>query len=267
MRILGIGQILFALAGAGIAVLSFKYGDLAPMWQFYLPANTLWREVWLYTTALLLAVASIGLFIPRMALPGAILFAVYYAVCAATRITPIVSQPLEVGAWYGFVEAINAFAGAWILYALLRRQAAGWRETPAIAGESAVRIAQILFGVACAFYGLSHFVYADYTASMVPGWLPASLGFAYFTGAGHIAAGVGVVFGIFPRLAATLEAIMMSLFGLLVWLPSLFAQPTPKWATPPLNQWSEIVVNVMLAAVAWIVADSLRKRPWGFARA
>jgi uncharacterized membrane protein YphA (DoxX/SURF4 family) len=198
-----------------------------------------------------------------MALPSAILFAVYYAVCAVTRVTPILAQPLEVGAWYGFVEAVNGFAGAWILYAMLRRQSTGLRETPAIAGERAVRIAQILFGVACAFYGLSHFVYANYTASMVPGWLPAPLGFAYFTGASHVAAGVGVVFGILPRLAATLEAIMMSLFGLLVWLPSLFAQPTPKWATPPLNQWSEIVVNVMLAAVAWVVADSLRNRPWG----
>ena len=100
---------------------------------------------------------------------------------------------------------------------------------------------------------------------MVPSWLPGPLGFAYFTGAGHVAAGIAVIVGILPRLAATLEAIMMSLFGLLVWMPSLFAQPTPKWATPPLNQWTEIAVNVLLAASAWIAADSLRNRPWGFA--
>ena len=100
---------------------------------------------------------------------------------------------------------------------------------------------------------------------MVPAWLPGQLGFAYFTGLGHIAAGIGIIIGILPRLAATLEAIMMSLFGLLVWVPSLFAQPRPKWATPPQNQWSELVVTLLLAASAWIVAASLRNRPWGFA--
>jgi len=121
-----------------------------------------------------------------------------------------------------------------------------------------------LFGLTCVFYGSSHFVYADYTASMVPSWLPGRLGLAYFTGLSHIAAGVGIVTGILPRLAATLEAIMMSLFGLLVWVPSFWAQPRPPWAMPAQNQWSELVVNLVLAASACIVATSLRNRRWGF---
>jgi hypothetical protein len=49
---------------------------------------------------------------------------------------------------------------------------------------------------------------------------------------------------------------MMSLFGLLVWVPSLLAQPLPEWASTPQNQWSELVVTLLLAASAWIVATS-----------
>ena len=120
-------------------------------------------------------------------------------------------------------------------------------------------------GLACVVYGLAHFAYADYTASMVPTWLPGRMEAAYITGLGHIAAGIGIMLGILPRLAATLEAIMMSLFGLLVWVPSLWAQPPPEWATPRQNQGSEIVITLVLAASAWIVATSLRNRPWGFA--
>jgi hypothetical protein len=56
----------------------------------------------------------------------------------------------------------------------------------------------------------------------------------------------------------------MSLFGLLVWVPSFLVQPRPEWATPPSNQWSELVVNLVLAASAWVVAASLTNRPWGF---
>jgi uncharacterized membrane protein len=207
--------------------------------------------------------ASAGLCFSRTALPSALTIGTYQAVWAVTRAAPVVFKPLSVGPWYGFCEALTPVLGAWILFALLRYQSRV-SETPLIARERAVRAAQVLFGLNCVVYGLAHFAYADFTASMVPTWLPSRLEFAYFTGVGHLAAGIGIIIGIFPRLAATLEALMMSLFGLLVWVPSLFAQPPPKWATPPQNQWSELVVTLLLAASAWIVATSLRNRPWGF---
>ena len=262
MRMVGLGQGLFAIAGAGVAVLSLTYRDFAPIWQ-PLPAWIPWRETWVYGCALLVLAASAGLCFPRTAPPSALTIGVYLAGWAVTRAAPVVIKPLSVASWYGFSEALAPLLGAWILYAML-----GWQsrvpETRSIASERAVRAAQVLFGLACAAYGLAHFAYADFTASMVPVWLPGRLGFAYFTGFGHLAAGIGIIVGILPRLAATLEAVMMSLFGLLVWVPSFFAQPPPEWATPPKNQWSELVVTLLLAASAWIVATSLRNRPWGF---
>jgi uncharacterized membrane protein len=259
MRIVGLGHGLFAIAAAGLAILSLTYGGQS------FPAWIPWRETWVDASALLVLAASAGLCFPRTALPSALTIGVYRAVLAVINVPPILSKPLSVGAWYGFCEALTSLVGAWILYAMLRWQSRG-SEMPR-ASERAVRAAQVLFGLTCVFYGWSHFVYADYTASMVPTWLPSRLGFAYLTGLGHIAAGIGIMVGILPRLAATLEAIMMSLFGLLVWVPSFLAQPRPQWATPPQNQWSELVVTLMLAASAWIVADSLRSRPWGFASA
>ncbi|WP_457311411.1 DoxX family membrane protein [Sphingomonas sp. UYAg733] len=65
-----------------------------------------------------------------------------------------------------------------------------------------------LFGVCPLIFGLSHFTYADFTAAMVPGWLPGPLVRAYATGIGHVAAGVGILSGIRSRLAATVLAAM-----------------------------------------------------------
>jgi uncharacterized membrane protein len=260
MRI-GLGNGLLAIAAASLAIFSLTYGDFAPSGQS-LPGWIPWRDTWVHLSALLLLAASAGLCFSRTALPGALTIGAYQAVWALIGIPPILPKPLSIGAWYGFCEALTSLVGTWILYAMLRWQSRG-SEMP-IAGAPTVRVAQVLFGLTCVFYGWSHFVYADYTAGMVPTWLPGGLGFAYFTGLGHIAAGIGITVGILPRLAATLEATMMSLFGLLVWLPSLFAQPRPEWAGTPQNQWSEVVVTVLLAASAWIVADSLRNRSWGF---
>ena len=257
MRIIGLGHGLFAVAVASLALYSLTYGGQN------LPAWIPWRETWVYASALVVLAASIGLCFSRTALPSALIIGAYRAILTAINVPPIVAKPLGVDAWYGFCEALTALVGAWILYAMLRWQSRG--SPMPIAGERAVRAARVLFGLTCVFYGWSHFAYADYTASMVPTWLPGGLGFAYFTGLGHIAAGIGLAIGILPRLAATLEAIMMSLFGLLVWVPSFLAQPRPQWAGTPQNQWSELVVTLLLAACAWIVADSLRNRRWGFA--
>ncbi len=168
-----------------------------------------WRQTWLYGSALLVLVASAGLCFSRTALASALTICAYQTVWAVICALPVLSQPLSVGAWYGFCEALAPLVGAWILYATLRWQSAGLQP---IAGERVTRVAQILFGLTCVFYGWSHFAYADYTASMVPAWLPGRLGIAYFTGLGHVAAGIGIVVWILPRLAATLEAIMMSSF-------------------------------------------------------
>jgi uncharacterized membrane protein len=260
MRI-GLGRGFFAIAAASLAILSLTYGDFAPSGRS-LPDWIPWRETWVHLSALILLAASAGLCFSRTALPGALTIGAYQAVWAVLGIPPILSQPLSIGAWYGFCEAMTSLVGAWILYAMLPRQSRG--SEMSIAGERAVRMAQVLFGLTCVFYGSSHFVYAEYTASMVPSWLPNRMGLAYFTGLGHLAAGFGIIVGSLPRLAATLEAIMMSLFGLLVWVPSFLAQPRPQWATPPQNQWSELVVNLVLAASACIVASSLRNGPWGF---
>jgi len=253
---------LFAVASASLAVWSLTYGDFAWGGQSAL-AGIPWRETWVYGSALIVLAASAGLCFPSTALLSVLTLGAYQAVGAAVAVPRILSKPLSMEAWYPFCEALTPLVGAWILYAMLRRQSRGWR-TP-IAGDGAVRAAQVLFALTCVFYGWSHFVYADYTAGMVPTWLPGRLAFAYFTGLGHIAAGLAIIVGILARLAATLEAIMMSLFGLLVWVPSFFAQPRPKWAMPPEHQWSELTVNLVLAASAWIVAISFGNRSWGLA--
>ena len=260
MRIVGLSQRLFAVALASDAILSLSYGDFVPIGQSFL-AGIPWRQTWIYGSALLVLAASAGLWLSRTALASALTMFAYQSVWAATCALPVIPKPLDVGAWYGLCEALAPMVGAWILYAMLQSESAGSRLP--IASEAGVRVAQVVFGLTCVFYGWSHFAYADYTASMVPAWLPDQLAIAYLTGLAHIAAGIGMVVGILPRLAATLEAIMMSLFGLLVWAPSFFVQPRPAWATPPQNQWSELVVNLVLAAAACVVATSFRNRPWG----
>lgn len=236
---------------AGLAILSLVYGNFAPLVEAF-PAWLPWPEVWPYGLGVLLLAAGAGLFVSRTAPVSVLVIGIYELVWAATRVRPVFVQPLNVGSWYGICEALGPLAAAWILYTVLRRPANG----TALTGDRALRVPRAIFGGACIGYGAAHFAYAAYTASMVPGWLPDRTGLAYLTGVAHTAAGLGLLVGILPRLAATLEAIMMSLFGVLVWWPSFFAHPVPAWALPKQVQWSETLLTFLLAASAWIVAAS-----------
>lgn len=261
MRIVGLGRALFAIGGAGLALWNLAYQDFALVGES-VPPWISWRPAWVDGSAVMVLAGSVGLCFSRTLVPGILAVGIYLVVWVVARAIPIATMPLSVGSWYGLCEALAPLLGIWILYALLRGQAL-MPQTRFIAGQRAVRVAQALFGLCCMVYGLAHFAYAELTASMVPPWLPRPSGFAYFTGLGHLVAGAALTIGILPRLAATLEAIMMSLFGLLVWMPTLFEQHPPQWATPPRYQWSELIVSVLLAASAWMVAASFRSLPWG----
>jgi uncharacterized membrane protein len=263
MRISGFGHALFGISVAGLAILGLVYGNFAPEFEPF-PAMLSWPKVWGYGLGAILLAASIGLFFARAALASAVIIGVYGLVWVVARARPVFLEARSVGSWYGLCEALGPLLSVWILFALLRRQY-GAPAVTVMTGDRGLRVARFLFGAACVAYGAAHFAYATYTAKMVPAWLPSRMGLVYLTGAAHAAAGLGLIVGVLPRLAATLEAIMLSLFGILVWLPSFFAQPVPEWARPMQVQWSETFVSFLLAGAAWIVAASLRGTPWGFA--
>jgi uncharacterized membrane protein len=120
-----------------------------------------------------------------------------------------------------------------------------------VTGENGVRLARMLFAISLLPIGLSHLVYVKQTAELVPAWLPYRVGWAYLTGAGQMACGLGVLFSIVPRVAAWTEASMLSLFTLLVWAPAIVAAPTTRLP------WTAFFISWAIASAAWVVAQNI----------
>jgi hypothetical protein len=157
--------------------------------------------------------------------------------------------------WESFAELAAMCAGGWCLFAAHSGQ---WehRHLRFAVGENGVGIARLLLVVALPLMGLSHFVYHDLTASLVPKWMYFARGLTYLTGAASVAAAAGMLLGIYPRLAANLEAVMIWLITLLVWVPRLVAHPTDQ------GYWTEFVISCAIAGGVWLVADTYRSVPW-----
>ena len=152
------------------------------------------------------------------------------------------------GAWSSVGERTELFAGVWILAIILAR--AQKRATLArFTDDRALRVARMVFGFALIPVGLSHLVYPD-AVSFVLAWLPFRMFWLDATGSGHIAAGVALVVSVLPRLAAVMEAAMMTSFVLLVHVPRVFASPHSRM------EWTMLCIATAFSGAAWSTARS-----------
>jgi uncharacterized membrane protein len=251
-------RVAFAVGIAALGFLCLSYGGFAEQWQS-VPSWVPWPRGLAYASGALLLAGGTGLLFQRTAARCALALASYLLIWVLVRGVAIPLHVTSVGHWYALGESLAPMIGAWSLWASL--VPAGEPMRMSLVGDSAMRVACILFGASCVVFGLAHFAYAAFTAEMVPRWLPRRMGLVYLTGGCHVAAGLGMIGSIRARLAATLEAIMLGSFVLLVHVPSLVVAPPPEWAPSPQIQWTELLIAWVIAASAGIVAYLPRRLP------
>ncbi len=256
MRIAGAGHVVFAAAMIALGVISLIKGDFTVIWD-PVPKGVPAREALVYLSAFVSLATGVGLLWRRTAALAARVLLVFLTLWwLLFRVPAVFVAPGLDTLWAGLGETPVMMAAAWVLYVWF---ATAWdRKRLAFAtGESGLRTARVLYGMAMIPFGVAHFLYPKPTAKMVPGWLPGHMAWANFTGGAFIAAGVAILIGVYARLAATLSALQMGLFTLLVWVP-IIAVAGPKSA----YQWSETIDSAVLTAGAWVVADSYRGMAW-----
>jgi uncharacterized membrane protein YphA (DoxX/SURF4 family) len=143
--------------------------------------------------------------------------------------------PLDVGAWNGVAELTALAMGGIASLALID------------AAYSRAAWSTRVFGACLLVFGTAHFVYDDFSATMIPAWLPAPLFWVYLTGCGHIAAGVSLISGIATRLASLLLTGMFACFVLLLHLPRVIAAPASR------IEWIMLGISSAMTGAAWIV--------------
>jgi uncharacterized membrane protein len=244
---------VFAATMVALGILGLIYGDFAVQWQRIPIAQLPGRTALAYVSAAIELLAGIGLLATGTRRIAAGVLAVFILLWAVLlKLPAVVVVPQMEATWLGLGEITVMLAGSWVLYATHADKGGNHRLT-GLVGTRGIRHARWLFALSLPTIGLSHFIYLPQTLELVPAWLPFPIGWAYLTGAGNIAACLGILFGVWPRLAATLEAAMLSIITVLVWGPGLVTHAGDRM------QWTAFVISAAIAGAAWVVAGSYRR--------
>ncbi|MBV8817350.1 MAG: DoxX family membrane protein [Acidobacteriaceae bacterium] len=228
---------LFASGIICLGVLGLAFGDFAMQWQ-PVPQGLPGRRLIAYACALLMLLTGTGLLFERTVKWSVRILWPYLIAWQLLKVPALCVAPQMEAVWLGFGEIVVLLSGGLALFAV-------FSKTQPV---SYLNIARILFGLSLLPIGLSHLFYVDITAKLVPAWLPFRAGFAYLTGVGQIACGLGVLFKVWPRTAAIVESAMLSIFALLVWAPAVIAKPTAQLP------WTAFLITWAIAAAAWVIA-------------
>jgi uncharacterized membrane protein len=241
---------LFAVGMIGLGILALIYGDFALVWQpvaAWVPARTALA----YLSGAIMLLGGIGALYPATRAWSLRVLVPYLILWVLLKVPALFVAPSMEAVWLGVGELIVLMIGGWILYVRLVGVPEGsWLNFAT--SKRAIRIARIAFGLSLIPIGLSHIVYLKQTVDFVPAWLPPNREFwAYLTGVGQIASGLGIVFSVLPRAAAWAEAGQISLYALLVWVPAIMAAPSKRLP------WTAFFISWAIASGAWAVAQDM----------
>jgi uncharacterized membrane protein len=106
--------------------------------------------------------------------------------------------------------------------------------------------------------GILHFIYVEYVAGLVPGWIPGHVFWTYFAGVALIAGGAGISLPWTDRLAGVLSALMIFIWVLVLHIPRALADMNDANETTAVFEAIAMTGACLLVATA---VPSTSRRP------
>src|SRR5216684_987301 len=109
-------------------------------------------------------------------------------------------------------------------------------------------VGRVFVAISLAVFGVQHFIYGGFVATLVPAFMPGRLFWAYFVGVAFVAAAMGILTKMLARPAATMLGVMFFLFVVLLHIPRIVGNSSDG------NEWTSGFVALAMCGGAWILA-------------
>ena len=218
-----IGRAFYSIALIVYGIQQFIYGDFRqvqlPAWQSHLPLLPVLAYL---TGAALIFVGGAALAgkgrIPLLITGGIFLF-LFLFVHIPFEIFGEENSSTHLGLWVSALKELALAGGAFIM-------ASSYTETEQTTSGALIRFLEriipfggVFFSITIISFGITHFMYADFVATLVPAWMPDHLFWTYFAAVTLIASGICIILKVRQGAVALLLALMLFIWVFTVHLP------------------------------------------------
>jgi uncharacterized membrane protein YphA (DoxX/SURF4 family) len=249
-----LSRAFFGIGIIGIGAQQIFYREFRPFIIPFWPAAFPSQSTWAYIAGAILILAGILICLIRNARLICLLLAIFFFV--ATMSFHLYDQlvrnksDFQLGSWTNFLKELAFSGGSLIIaasYAMTR-----FTKSSALL----LTMGRIFFSVMLIAFGIDHFLYTDFVATLVPAWFPKPVFWTYFGAVALIGAGLCVLLKIRIRLVSTLLGIMLLLWFALLHVPRALAAPI----TDKGNELTSVFQALAFSGVAFAIACIYQNR-------
>ncbi|HVW98624.1 MAG TPA: hypothetical protein VHA56_21835 [Mucilaginibacter sp.] len=251
------GRIFYGSMLVGLAGQQIFYGDFRPVilpgWSAQLP----FVAYVAYPVSLLMIVAGTAIVLNRKALEAALftgaVFLILFLFGQVSYELLVDPYPKHLGVWTNALKELALAGGA---FAVAGTVGPITQKSPLFQGVYyLVPFAGVFFSVTMALFGIDHFLYPDFVASLVPDWIPGHYFWTYFAGVALIGSGLAIIINVQAKPAALLLGLMIFIWLIVLHIPRVLNAPV----TDRGNELTSVFEALGFSGTAWMIAY-VRKR-------
>ena len=235
---LSAGKLFLAISIIAIGAIHILSGHF-PAGLMPVAASLPAKQVLAYLSGSLLIVAGILVLIKKYAAYGTSLAVLLFLLALLLIHVPkILAEPSNPSEWAAVIEVICILGGTLILLG----------NTSKDGGTKLIKTGTYLFAIGLLVFGVQHYMYAQFVASLIPAWIPARLFWDYLVMVAFFASGISFMINKLTRLAGGLLGLMFLIWVLILHFPRVIANVH----TEP--EWTSLFVALAFSGISFLIA-------------
>lgn len=262
-KIINTGRIFYGTAMAGVGIHQLFYADFClfifPRWPNPIPGYALLAII---VNLALIAAGAVIIVGKRartvsLGLGGALLLMLLLGQVPYEYLV-IPYRKIHLGLWTLPLKELALAGGAFCIAGALPEDARADQNKPAVIRwlEKLIPFGPVFFSTTMILFGVSHFLYTQTVANMVPSWIPAHFFCTYFAAVALIAGGVAIILRIWLKWAAILMGIMILLWFIFLHVPGALEEPLVDQGNLIVSAFSALAFS----GIAFVIAGGNKKR-------
>ena len=224
------GRAFYGLGIAGIGIQQFIYADfrpvLLPQWPSWIP----WLALWAYLAGAALIVTGAIIILSKNARKTSVVlgiaFLLFFFLFQVTYQLFISPFSFHFGLWTNPLKELAFSGGAFLIAGSYPQQRLYTNKSffETIAGLI-IPYGRIFFSITMIIFGIDHFLYTEFVATLVPEWIPWHVFWTYFAALALIGAGLAIILKFKLKLVGTLLGIMLFIWFVILHIPRAITDP------------------------------------------